>query len=166
MERDYVKRRASHYEVPADISPGCPPPVYLSYNISHSDSYPGDNTMVPWYNVLLDSTLSTTRYLTDHYANVEFRVTGQEERDGHIYRISEFLLGNRIIVHSIVDIPVSENPSKFIDIMREQVTPIGDALRDNGYHVEREILYHDASSKVYAMRGDVNLRITELYYTI
>ncbi len=96
--------------------------------------------MVPWYNVLLNSTLSTTRYLTDHYANVEFRVTGQEERDGHIYRVSEFLLGDRIIVHSTVDIPVPDNPAKFIGIMREQVTPIGDALRDNGYRVEREIL--------------------------
>ena len=43
--------------------------------------------------------------------------------------------------------------------MREQVTPIGDALRDNGYRVEREILHHDASSKVYAMKGDVNLTL-------
>jgi len=120
--------------------------------------------MVPWYNVLLNSTLSTTRYLADHYADVEFRVVGQEERDGHIYRVSEFLLGDRIIVHSTVDIPVSKNPAKLVDIMREQVTPIGDALRDNGYRVKREILHHDASSKVYAMKGDVNLQITEQYY--
>ena len=68
--------------------------------------------MVPWYNVLLNSTLSTTRYLTDHYANVEFRVTGQEERDGHIYRVSEFFLGDRMIVHSTVDIPVPDNPAE------------------------------------------------------
>jgi hypothetical protein len=122
--------------------------------------------MVPWFNVLLNSTLSTTRYLADHYADVKFRVIGQEEHDSHIYRVSEFIMDNRVIVHSIVDIPVRENPAKFVEIMREQITPIGDALRDNGYRVEREILHHDASSKVYAMRGDVNLKITEKYYNM
>jgi hypothetical protein len=156
MQKDYIGRRTSQHEMST--------PVYLSKNIGQS--YPGDNTMVPWFNVLLNSTLSTTRYLTDNYANVQFKVLGQEEKGGHIYRVSEFIMSDRVIVHSIVDIPVSENPSKFIDIMREQVTPIGDALRDNGYHVEREILYHDASSKVYAMRGDVNLKITEKYYNM
>ncbi|OPY30589.1 MAG: hypothetical protein A4E28_00197 [Methanocella sp. PtaU1.Bin125] len=120
--------------------------------------------MVPWYKVLLDSTLSTTRYLSDHYANVEFRVIGQEERDGHIYRVSEFIMNGRVIVHSTVDIPVSENPAKFIDIMRKMATAIGDALRDNGYRVERVILQHDASSKVYTMRGDINLKVEEQYY--
>jgi hypothetical protein len=138
-------------------------PVYLSE--SSSQSYPGD-TMVPWFNVLLNSTLSTTRFLTEHYADVDFKVMGQEEKDGHIFRVSEFILGKKVIVHSIVDITVADNPAKFIAIMREQVTPIGDALRDNGWRVEREILSHDASSKVYAMRGDVNLKITEKYYNM
>jgi hypothetical protein len=122
--------------------------------------------MVPWFNVLLNSTLSTTRYLADHYSDVEFRVVGQEERDGHIYRVSEFVMGGRTVVHSVVDIPVRENPAKFVEIMREKVTPIGDVLRDHGYRVEREIVYHDASSKVYVMKGDVNLRITETYYNL
>jgi hypothetical protein len=122
--------------------------------------------MAPWFNVLLDSTLSTTRYLTDNYTNVEFRVVGQEERDGHIYRVSEFVMGGLIVVHSVVDIPVSENPARFVEIMRERITPIGDALRDNGYRVEREIVHHDASSKVYAMKGDINLKITETYYNM
>jgi hypothetical protein len=122
--------------------------------------------MVPWFNVLLNSTLSTTRFLTDNYADVDFKVMGQEEKDGHIFRVSEFILGKKVIVHSIVDIAVADNPAKFIEIMREQVTPIGDALRDNGWRVEREILSHDASSKVYAMRGDVNLKITEKYYNM
>lgn len=137
--------------------------VYLSKSISHS--YPGDATM-PWYNILLNSTLSTTRYLTDNYANVDFRVIGQEERDGHIYRISEFVMGDKIIVHSTVDIPVKDNPEKFVEIMRGQITPIGDVLRDNNYRVERQILHHDASSKVYVMKGDVNLQITEKYYNM
>jgi hypothetical protein len=122
--------------------------------------------MVPWFNVLLNSTLSTTRFLSDNYADVDFKVVGQEERDGHVFRVSEFIMGNKVIVHSIVDIPVADNPEKFISIMREQVTPIGDALRDNGWRVDREILSHDASSKIYAMRGDVNLRITEKYYNM
>lgn len=122
--------------------------------------------MVPWFNVLLGSTLSTTRYLTDNYADVEFRVIGQVERDGHIFRKSEFVMDDMVLVHSTVDIPVRDNPEKFIDIMRELATPIGDALRDNGYCVDREILHHDASSKVYVMKGDVNLKITEKYYNI
>lgn len=130
-----------------------------------SDRFSEDNIM-PWYNVLLESTMSTTRYLNDNYANVEFKVIGQEEKDGHIYRVSEFLLGSKIIVHSIVDLEVAENPDKFVEIMREQITPIGDALRDNGYYVEREILHHDVSSKVYVMKGDVNLKITEKYYNM
>jgi hypothetical protein len=121
---------------------------------------------VPWFNILLNSTLSTTRFLADNYADVGFEVVGQEEKDGHIFRVSEFILGKKVIVHSIVDITVAENPAEFIAIMREQVTPIGDALRDNGWRVEREILSHDASSKVYAMRGDVNLKITEKYYNM
>ena len=121
---------------------------------------------MPWYHVLLDSTMSTTRYLTDNYADVEFNVVGQEEHDGHIFRISEFVLGGLIIVHSIVDIPVDANPAKFIEIMRGRVIPIGDALRDNGWRVERLILSHDATSKVYAMKGDVNLKITEKYYNM
>ncbi len=122
--------------------------------------------MVPWFNVLLSSTLSTTRFLTDNYADVEFKVVGQEEKEGHIFRVSEFVLGKKVIVHSIVDIPVADNPPEFVAIMRAQITPIGDALRDNGWQVEREILSHDASSKVYAMRGDVNLKITEKYHNI
>jgi hypothetical protein len=48
--------------------------------------------------------------------------------------------------------------------MREQIIPIGDVLRDEGYRVERKILSHDAKSKVYTMEGDVNLKITEKYY--
>ncbi len=122
--------------------------------------------MVPWFNVLLNSTLSTTRYLTDNYADVEFRVVSQEERDGHIFRVSEFIMGRKVIVHSIVDIPVADNPPKFVEIMREQITPIGDALRDNGWTVERQIVSHDASSKVYVMKGDVNIKITEKYYNM
>ncbi len=121
---------------------------------------------MPWYHILLESTMSTTRYLEDAYAGVEFRVIGQEERDGHIFRVSEFVMGGRIIVHSIVDIAIADNPKKFVEIMREQITPIGNALRDNGWRVEREILSHDASSKVYAMKGDVNLKITEKYYNM
>jgi hypothetical protein len=136
-------------------------PVYFSG--TYSDSPPGD-TMVPWFNILLNSTLSTTRYLTDNYADVEFKVISQEEKDGHIFRVSEFVMGRKVIVHSVVDIPVAENPVKFVEIMREQITPIGDALRDNGWSVERKILSHDASSKVYAMKGDVNIKITEKYY--
>jgi hypothetical protein len=141
----------------------------MSHPVYKSDNYPQSNpgdTMVPWFNVLLNSTLSTTRFLTDNYADVDFKVLGQEERDGHIFRVSEFILGKKVIVHSIVDIDLAANPAKFIDIMREQITPIGDALRDNGWHVEREILSHDASSKIYAMRGDVNLKITEKYYNM
>lgn len=122
--------------------------------------------MVPWFYVLLNSTMSTTRFLTDNYADVEFRVVSQEERDGHIFRVSEFILGRKVIVHSIVDIPVADNPPEFIAIMRAKVTPIGDALRDNGWIVQREILSHDASSKVYAMKGDVNIKITEKYYNM
>jgi len=153
--KSYIKLRTS----PNEMSQ----PVYLSEN--QSQSSPGD-TMVPWFNVLLNSTLSTTRFLTDHYADVDFKVKGQEEKDGHIFRVSEFILGKKVIVHSIVDIVVADNPASFVAIMREQVTPIGDALRDNCWHVEREILSHDASSKVYAMRGDVNLKITEKYYNM
>ncbi|WP_424358071.1 hypothetical protein [Methanocella sp. MCL-LM] len=129
------------------------------------DNFSEENIM-PWYNVLLNSTISTTRYLNDNYSNVEFKVIGQEEKNGHIYRISEFIIGNKIIVHSTVDMDVAENPSKFVEIMREQITPIGDALRDNKYIVEREILHHDATSKVYVMKGDVNLKITEKYYNM
>ncbi len=139
----------------------------MSHPVYFSESYTStgpDNTMVPWFNVLLNSTLSTTRFLTDNYADVEFKVVGQEEKEGHIFRVSEFVLGKKVIVHSIVDIPVADNPPEFVAIMRAQVTPIGDALRDNGWKVDREILSHDASSKVYAMRGDVNLKITEKYY--
>jgi hypothetical protein len=110
--------------------------------------------------------MSTTRYLNDNYANVEFKVIGQEEKDGHIYRISEFILGDKIIVHSTVDIEVDENPARFVEIMREKITPIGDVLRDYGYHIEREILHHDASTKIYVMKGDVNLKITEKYYNM
>ncbi|CAJ36009.1 hypothetical protein [Methanocella arvoryzae] len=134
-------------------------------SIYSPDNFSEDNVM-PWYNVLLNSTISTTRYLNDNYANVEFKVIGQEEKDGHIYRISEFIIGNKIIVHSTVDIDIANNPPKFIDIMREEKTPIGDALRDNNYFVEREILHHDVSSKVYVMKGDVNLKITEKYYNM
>jgi hypothetical protein len=141
----------------------------MSHLVYFSESYSStgpDNAMVPWFNVLLNSTLSTTRFLTDNYADVEFKVVGQEEKEGHIFRTSEFILGKKVIVHSIVDIPVAENPPEFVAIMRAHVTPIGDALRDNGWKADREILSHDASSKVYAMRGDVNLRITEKYHNI
>jgi hypothetical protein len=139
----------------------------MSHPVYFTESYTStgpDNTMVPWFNVLLNSTLSTTRFLTDNYADVEFKVVGQEEKEGHIFRVSEFILGNKVIVHSIVDIPVADNPAEFVEIMRAMVTPIGDALRDNGWKVDREILSHDDCSKVYAMKGDINLKITEKYY--
>jgi hypothetical protein len=139
----------------------------MSHPVYFTESYTStgpDNTMVPWFNVLLNSTLSTTRFLTDNYADVEFKVVSQEEKEGHIFRVSEFILGNKVIVHSIVDIPVADNPAEFVEIMRAMVTPIGDALRDNGWKVDREILSHDDCSKVYAMKGDINLKITEKYY--
>jgi len=135
-------------------------------SIYHPDRFSEDNIMLPWFTVLLDSTISTTRYLTDNYADVEFRVIGQAEKDGKISRTSEFVMDGKVIVHSVVEIDIASNPEKFVEIMREQTTPIGDALRDNGYHVERDILRHDASSKIYAMKGDVNLKITEKYYNM
>ena len=121
---------------------------------------------MPWYNVLLNSTLSTTRYLTDNYANVEFKVIGQEEKDGKIFRISEFVMADKIIVHSVVEMSIANNPEKFIDLIRGQVEPIGDILRDYGYKIERKITYHDASTKEYEMVGDVNIKITENYYNM
>lgn len=136
-------------------------PVYFSESLP---VYGKEEAMMSWYNVLLDSTISTTRYLTDKYAGVKFRVIGQEEKDGKIFRASEFVLSDRVIVHSIVEIDVSENPARFIELMRGRVVPIGDVLRDEGYRVERKILSHDACSKVYVMVGDVNLKITEKYY--
>jgi hypothetical protein len=135
MEEDFVKRRASHIEMSTD--------VYLPKNTTHSSPL---YTPKPWFEALLDSTLSTTRYLSDTYANVVFKVVGQEERAGHIYRISEFLVGDRVVVHSVVDIPVKDNPAEFIEIMRGRVVPIGDIIRDKRYRVERNILWHDASS--------------------
>jgi len=136
-------------------------PIYLSE--SSTDSFSGE-TIVHWYNILLNSTLSTTRYLQDHYPGVQFKVIGQEEKDGRIVRTSEFVIGRKVIVHNVVEIDVARNPKCFLDLLRGQATPIGDILRDCNYRVEREILAHDALSKVYVMKGDVNLKITEKYY--
>lgn len=119
-----------------------------------------------WYNVLIESTISTTRYLTDNYAGVEFKVLGQEEKDGIIYRTSEFVMNDKVIVHSVVEMEVAKNPARFIELIREQITPIGDILRDYGYVVERRILWHDATTKEYEMFGDVNIKITEKYYNM
>jgi hypothetical protein len=77
---------------------------------------------VSWHNVLLNSLLSTTRYLTDHYADADFNVVGQEGQGGHIYRFSEFTPGETVIVEPIVDTHVMENPEKFVVIIREIAT--------------------------------------------
>ena len=100
----------------------------------------------------------------DNYAGVEFRVVGQEEKDGVIFRISEFLKDGKVIVHSTVEMPVARNPPEFIEEMRRRVIPIGDAIRMNGYSVEYRITDHDTVFKEYEMVGDVYLRIKELYY--
>lgn len=122
------------------------------------------NTIMPWYNVLLDKTISTTQYLKDNYAGVDFRVVGQEEKGSKISRISEFICDDRVIVHSVVEIDVEKNPEVFLKLIRGRITPIGDILKDNGYYVERKILKHDGDSKEYVMIGDVEIKITEKYY--
>lgn len=134
-------------------------------SIYSGNRFSEDNNMA-WYNVLIESTISTTRYLTDNYAGVEFKVLGQEERDGIIYRTSEFVMNGKVIVHSVVELEVAKNPAQFIELIRGQVIPIGDILRDYGYRVERRILRHDASTKEYEMAGDVNIIITEKYYNM
>lgn len=100
----------------------------------------------------------------DNYMGVEFRVVGQEEKNGAIFRISEFLKDGKVIVHSTVEIPLDQNPIGFIEEIRLQKTPIGDILRQNGYVVERRITNHDTVFKEYVMYGDVYIRIKELYY--
>jgi hypothetical protein len=100
----------------------------------------------------------------DNYAGVEFKVVGQNERDGVIFRISEFLKDGKVIVHSTVEMPIDRNPAQFIEEIRRQVTPIGDILRLNGYSVERRITDHDTVFKEYEMVGDVYIKIKELYY--
>jgi hypothetical protein len=124
----------------------------------------GSTLSMPWYKAIVNSTESTTRFLMDNYAGVEFRVVGQEEKGGSIIRTSEFVKGGKVIVHSTVDMPVDKNPPEFIKEIREQVKPIGDLIRQYGYVVERRITAHDTIFKEYEMVGDVSIRITELYY--
>ena len=122
------------------------------------------NTTMTWYNAIVNSTVSTTQYLKDHYPDVIFRVVGQEERDGKIIRTSEFVKNGKIIVHSTVEMPVDLNPPEFIKLMRLRVKPIGDVVKENGYRVERRILANDTIFKEYEMKGDVSMKITEIYY--
>jgi hypothetical protein len=117
-----------------------------------------------WYKAIVNSTVSTTQYLKDHYPGVIFTVVGQEERDGKIIRTSEFLKDGKTIVHSTVEMPVDLNPPEFIRLMRLRVKPIGDVLKENGYRVDRRILSHDTILKEYEMKGDVSMKITEIYY--
>jgi len=135
-------------------------------SIYSSEHFSPAEDIVSWYHVLINSTMSTTRYLTDNYANVEFRVIGQEEKDNRIYRISEFVMAEKVIVHSVVEMDIATNPPEFIELIRGRLIPIGDILRDHGYQVERRIVRHDASSKEYEMVGDVNIKITEKYYNM
>lgn len=117
-----------------------------------------------WYTAIVNSTVSTTQFLKDHYAGVVFKVVGQEEHDGNIIRTSEFMKDGKIIVHSTVEIPIDLNPPEFIRLMRLRVKPIGDVIKENGYHVERRITAHDTIFKEYEMQGDVSMKITEIYY--
>lgn len=119
---------------------------------------------MPWYKAIVNSTVSTTRYLMDNYAGVEFRVVCQEEKEGAIYRISEFLKDGKVIVHSTVGIPIDRNPPEFIDEILRKVTPIGDLIRHYDYDIERRITDHDTVYKEYEMVGDVYIKIKELYY--
>jgi len=124
----------------------------------------GSTLSMPWYKAIVRSTESTTRYLKDNYPGVVFRIVGQEEKDGMIFRISEFLLNGKVIVHSTVEIPVDKNPPEFIEEIRFRKKPIGDILKHNGYMVERKITDHDTVFKEYVMVGDVYIKIKELYY--
>jgi hypothetical protein len=134
------------------------------FNSIYSSTKARSTLSMPWYKAIVNSTESTTRYLMDNYAGVEFKVVGQEEKGGTIYRISEFLKDGKVIVHSTVEMPIERNPPEFIDEMRRQITPIGDAIRQNGYNVERRITDHDTVFKEYEMVGDVFIKIKELYY--
>ncbi len=124
----------------------------------------GSTLSMPWYKAIVNSTGSTTRYLMDNYPGVVFRVVGQEERNGVIFRVSEFLKEGKVIVHSTVEMPVDKNPPEFIEEIRRQALPIGDILKLNGYAVERMITDHDTVYKEYVMAGDVYIKIKELYY--
>ena len=124
----------------------------------------GSTLSMPWYKAIVNSSESTTRYLEDNYPDVVFRVVGQEERDGVIFRISEFLKDGKVIVHSTVEMPVDKNPAGFIEEIRRQALPIGDILKQNGYAVKRMITDHDTVYKEYVMVGDVYIKIKELYY--
>ncbi|MCD1296357.1 hypothetical protein CUJ83_15250 [Methanocella sp. CWC-04] len=117
-----------------------------------------------WFDILLNSTISTTQYLKDNYQNVDFKVISQEENGNKIVRVSEFIKDNKVVVHSSVEIDVEENPEVFIRLIRDKVIPIGDILKSNNYRVERKILNNDSSSKEYVMMGDVDIKITEKYY--
>ncbi len=119
---------------------------------------------MPWYRNIVNSTESTTRYLMDHYVGVEFRVVGQEEKDGNIIRVSEFLKDGKVIVHSSVEMPIDKNPAEFVKEIRGKMTPIGDLIRQYNYAVERRITAHDTIFKEYEMVGDVHIKIKELYY--
>ena len=124
----------------------------------------GDTLSMPWYKAIVNSTESTTRFLMDNYAGVEFRVVDQEEKEGNIVRTSEFVKDGKIIVHSMVEMPLDKNPAEFIKEIRGQVRPIGDLIREYGYNIERKITAHNTIFKEYVMVGDVYIKITELYY--
>ncbi len=130
----------------------------------YPQSKAGSTLSMPWYKAIVNSTGSTTRFLMDNYAGVEFRVVGQEEKNGSIFRISEFLKDGKVIVHSTVEMPVDKNPPEFVEEIRRQALPIGDILKLNGYTVERRITDHDTVYKEYVMVGDVYIKIKELYY--
>lgn len=142
-----------------DISYRMSTPIYLTPTISPRGHY-----SMSWYNILLDSTISTTQYLKDNYDEVSFRVVDQFEHNGKIIRISEFVQADKVIVHSTVEMDVNNNPERFIQLIREQIMPIGEIIKSNSYNVSRKILKNDMASKEYLMTGDVEIKITEIYY--
>jgi chorismate-pyruvate lyase len=118
--------------------------------------------MVAWYSNLINSNRSTTEFIRKTFKSSRFETIEQHERDDTIVRESRFIVDDKPLIISRVFIPIN-NPPAFLRQVRDRSMPLGDIIKENEYHVQRNVLSRDRSSKHYTIGGDVQAEIWETY---
>lgn len=116
-----------------------------------------------WYSEILPTTSSTSALIKKYFMDAEFEVVAQFEVGEEVMRESHYAIGGRSLVEASEFIPITDNPSDFIQLIREGYMSVEEIIALKGYEVKYRLIARDARSRKISIYGDITADIVEEY---
>ncbi|MEM2933298.1 MAG: hypothetical protein QXQ02_00510 [Halobacteria archaeon] len=117
-----------------------------------------------WYSELLSTADSISDYIKKYFKKeAEFEVVAQFEVGDEIMRESRYAIADKSLVETSEFIPISDNPTDFIELVREGYMSIEEIIAYKGYEVKYRLIARNNRSRKLSIYGDVVVDLVEEY---